>query len=137
TKTVVRRSLGERTGEYRLLEAAGGPATETAADEGFVQFAATEARDPAAPKTIRAGETLFTWNGWSLSAPRPGKAIMPDDTHADPANSAVTPFKIETAFKAKVGSLPRLRFGRKYRLRARVADLAGKSVKMPGEVAFG
>ena len=136
TKTGVWRSLCERSGEYRFLEAAGGPVTETAADEGFVQFAATEPRDPAAPKTIRAGETLFTWNGWSLAAPRPGKAIMPDDSHADPANKAVTPFKIETAFKAKVGSLPRLRFGRKYRLRARVADLAGNSVTMPGEAAF-
>ncbi len=101
TKTAVWRSLFERDGEYRFLEAAGGPRTETASDEGFVQFAATEPRDPNAPKSIRTGETLFTWNGWSLAAPRPGKAIMPDDTHDDPANSAVTPFKIETNFKAK------------------------------------
>jgi hypothetical protein len=136
TKTGKWRSLFERTGEYRFLEAVGGSVTETAADEGFVQFAATEPRDPAAPKSIRTGETLFTWNGWSLAAPRPGKAIMPDDTHADPPNAAVTPFKIETEFKAKTGSLPRLRFGRRYRLRARVADLAGNSVTKPDEVAF-
>lgn len=134
TKTGVWRSLCERDGEYRFLEAAGGPLNETAGDEGFIQFAATEPRDPAAPKTIRAAETIFTWNGWSLAAPRPGKAIMPDDSHADPANSAVTPFKIETSFKAK--RLPRLRFGRKYRLRARVADLAGNSVTNPGETSY-
>lgn len=136
TKTGSWRSLCERVGKYRFLEATGGPQTETANDEGFVQFAATEARDPAAPKSIRTGETLFTWNGWSLAAPRPGKAIMPNDSHADPANTAVTPFKIETEFKAKIGSLPRLRFGRKYRLRARVADLAGNSVTVPGDAAF-
>lgn len=136
TKTAVWRSLCERTGQYHFLEAVGGAVTETAADESFVQFAATEPGNPAALKTIRAGETLFTWNGWSLAAPRPGKAIMPDDTHADPANTAVTPFKIETNFKARVGSLPRLRFARKYRLRARVADLAGNSVTNPGEAAF-
>jgi hypothetical protein len=136
TKTATWRSLCERAGEYRFLEAAGGPVTETATDEGFVQFAATEPRDPTAPKSIRTGETLFTWNGWSLAAPRPGKAIMPDDTHADPANTAVTPFKIETTFKVPLGSLPRLRFGRKYRLRARVADMAGNSITMPGEAAF-
>ncbi len=130
------RSLCERIGKYRFLETVGGPITESADDEGFVQFAATEPRDPAAPKSIRTGETLFTWNGWSLAAPRPGKAIMPDDSHADPANTAVTPFKIETAFNAKTGSLPRLRFGRKYRLRARVADLAGNSVTVPDDAAF-
>lgn len=135
-KTATWCSLCERTGEYNFLEAMGGPTTEAAADEGFVQFASTESRDPAAPKSIRTGETLFTWNGWSLAAPRPGKAIMPDDTHADPPNEAVTPFKIETQFKAAPGSLPRLRFGRQYRLRARIADLAGNSVTNPGEAPF-
>ncbi|HEV8187375.1 MAG TPA: hypothetical protein VGP83_06480 [Pyrinomonadaceae bacterium] len=136
TKTGVWRSLCERQGTYRFLEAAGGPRNETADDEGFVQFAATEPRDPAAPKSLRAGETLFTWNGWSLAAPRPGKAIMPDDTHADPGNAAVTPFKIETTFKARPASLPRLRFGRQYRLRARVADLAGNSVTNPDDASY-
>lgn len=132
TKTAVWRSLCERTGEYNFLEAAGGPVKENAADEGFVQFAATEPRDPAARTSIRTGETLFTWNGWSLVAPRPGKAIMSDDTHENPTNTAETPFRIETNFKAKVNSLPRLRFGRKYRLRARVVDLAGNSISRPG-----
>jgi len=135
TKTATWRSLCERTGVYRFLEAAGGPLDETAADEGFVQFAVTEPRDPAAPRSLRTGETLFTWNGWSLAAGRPGLAIMPDDSHADPANDAVTPFKIETKFAARSGSLPRLRFGRKYRIRARVADLAGNSVTDPAQTA--
>jgi hypothetical protein len=135
TKTGVWRSLCERDGTYRFLEASGGPATEPAADEGFVQFGATESRDPAAANGLRAADALFTWSGWSLSAPRPGKAIMKDDSAGDPPNTAFTPFKIETTFKAKPGSLPRLRFGRKYRLRARVADLAGNSVTNPGELA--
>lgn len=135
-KTAKWRSLCQRTGTYLFLEAAGGPLEETAGDEGFVQFASTEPGDPDAPKSIRTGDTLFTWNGWSLAAPRPGKAIMPDDTHIDPPNDAVTPFKIETRFEATIGSLPRLRFGRRYRLRARVADLAGNSVTKPGEPAF-
>ena len=135
-QTATWRSLSERNGEYRFLEAVGGPQVETASDEGFVQFAATTPGDPAAPKSIRAGESLFTWSGWSLAAPRPGKSIMPDDSHADPQNPAVTPFKIETNFKAKPASLPRLRFGRTYRLRARVADLAGNSVTNPGDATF-
>lgn len=135
TKTGVWRSLCERTGTYRFLEAAGGPVEESAVDEGFVQFAATAPADPTAPKSLRTGESLFTWNGWSLAAPRPGKAILPDDTHADPPNTAATPFRVETEFRAKPFSLPRLRFGRRYRLRARVADLAGNSVLSPDDGA--
>lgn len=136
TKTGVWRSLCERVGTYRFLEAAGGPVIETAADEGFVQLAATTPSDPTAPKSLRTGESLFTWNGWSLAAPRPGKAILKDDTHGDPPNTAATPFRIETELHAKPFSLPRLRFGRRYRIRARVADLAGNSVLRPDEAAF-
>ncbi len=136
-KAGVWRSLCERTGTYRFLDdATGGTVPEAAADEGFVQLATTSSADPSAPKSLRVGETLFTWNGWSLAAPRPGKAILPDDTHADPPNTAVTPFRVETEFHAVAGSLPRLRFGRQYRLRARIADLAGNSVLRPDEPAF-
>jgi hypothetical protein len=134
-KTGVWRSLCERTGTYRFLEAVGAPVTETAAGEGFVQLGAATPADPTAPKSLRVGESLFTWNGWSLSAPRPGKAIRDDDAHVDPANTAETPFRIETEFQAKPLSLPRLRFGRRYRIRARVADLAGNSVLRPEDGA--
>lgn len=136
TTTTTWRSLSERNGSYRFLDAQGGPVDEAADDEGFVQFAATESRDPAAPPSIRTGETMFTWSGWSLAASRPGMAVMPDDSHADPGNQAVTPFRIETTFHARPGSLPRLRFGRRYRLRARIADLAGNSIAEPGQAAF-
>jgi hypothetical protein len=136
TKTAKWRSLSERRGEYRFLEAPGGPALEKASDEGFVQFAATTSMDPAVSEMIRTSESLFTWSGWSLAAPRPGKYIMPDDSHADRQNPAVTQFKIETNFTAKPASLPRLRFGRSYRLRARMVDLACNSVTEPDDRNF-
>ena len=136
TKAAKWRSLCERNGHYRFLDAAGGPADETAEDEGFVQLATTTPSDPTVAPRMRASESLFTWNGWSLVAPRPGLYIMPDDSHAERQNSAVTPFRIETNFTAKPGSLPRLRFGRSYRLRARVADLAGNSVTKPADPVF-
>jgi hypothetical protein len=136
TKTAAWRSLCERNGHYRFLDALGGPADETAEDEGFVQLAVTTPGDPTVAPTMRASESLFTWSGWSLAAPRPGLYIMPDDSHAERQNPAVTPFRIETNFTAKAGSLPRLRFGRAYRLRARVADLAGNSVTRPADPAF-
>ena len=136
TKAAKWRSLCERNGHYRFLDALGGPADETTEDEGFVQLAVTTSGAPTAAPAMRASESLFTWNGWSLVAPRPGLYIMPDDSHAARQNPAVTPFRIETNFTAKAGSLPRLRFGRSYRLRARVADLAGNSVTRPADPAF-
>ena len=132
-------SLCQRLGDYQFLEPAGGapPLSLTnEADEGFVQMGTTEPLDPAAPRVLRTHESLFTWDGWSLSAPRPGQAILPDHTTGDVDNPAVTPFKMESTFRATPGSLPRLRFGYRYRLRARVTDLAGNSVFNPGEPAF-
>jgi len=133
------RSLCRRRGTYDFLEPpGGGPALSLAdeADEGFVQMSATEPLDPNAPVVLRTHESLFTWDGWSLSAPRPGDAILPDHTTGDPDNPAVTPFKMETRFRAEPGSLPRLRFGYSYRLRARVVDLAGNSVFTPASPEF-
>jgi hypothetical protein len=43
-------------------------------------------------------------------------------------NEAVTEFKLESHFSAVSGSLPSLRFGHTYRLRARIADIAGNSI---------
>ena len=144
-------SLCQRVGTYDFLDAPaapGGKITLTPLeDEGFVQFAATEPLSTPAKKKLRTRDSLFVWDGWSLCAPRPGLSIMPDpptppgaplppvklDT---PRNKAVTNFKLETSFKAKDGSLPRLRFDHKYRLRARVCDLAGNSVFIPGDAAF-
>jgi hypothetical protein len=133
------RSLCQRRGDYDFLEPPGGGASlqlADEADEGFVQMGATEPLDPAAPRALRTHESLFTWDGWSLSAPRPGEAILPDHTTGDPDNPAVTPFKMETRFRAEPGSLPRLRFGYSYRLRARVVDLAGNSIFVPGSLDF-
>ena len=70
-------------------------------------------------------ETLFNWWGWSLSAPRPGKTM---DKNGDPAYTQSQPtgqFDLTVDFDAKPGSLPKLRYGTAYRLRARAVDLAG------------
>jgi hypothetical protein len=36
-------------------------------------------------KTMRIGETLISWDGWSLVAPRPGQIIL--DEYEDPENT--------------------------------------------------
>jgi len=107
-------------------------------------------------------EPLFRWHGWSLVAPRPGFTLGLDGNvetgstktgstapaSAGPLNpqspqdaalwrlavkikDRVSP-KIASTYWATPGSLPRLRFGHTYRLRARVVDLAGNSVDLGG-----
>jgi hypothetical protein len=117
-------SLCKRVGTYSFLRSG---RTETFEDEGFVSESVTEAADGSS-EDLFAHETLFGWDGWSLVAPRPGKTIDKDDRAADIQSRAAMSFRMETAFKPAPGSLPKLRFGGRYRLRARAVDLAGNSV---------
>lgn len=130
-------SLCQRLGIYHFAEVPGGPETLTdLEDEGFVQMGATEPIPGTATRALRVHESLFSWDGWSLCAPRPGLTILPDHTTGEAENTAVTAFKMETSFRAKPGTLPRLRYGYQYQLRARVVDLAGNSVFIPDDPAF-
>jgi hypothetical protein len=96
-------SLCQRLGTYHFLDAQPTAVTLTdLEDEGFVQMGATESLAPSATRVLRAHESLFTWDGWSLCASRPGEAILPDHTTGDVDNPAVTNFNIsrETYFIA-------------------------------------
>ena len=129
-------SLCQRNGTYNFF---GANLTRQYIDEGFVQLGVTQ---PVAaptsgsqpPNDLYLQESMFTWNGWSLSVPRPGKTIAPDGTSQalnDPAvaqSRASSDFKLVASFAAQPGTLPRLRFGTTYRIRARVVDLAGNSL---------
>ncbi|MCA9888046.1 MAG: LamG domain-containing protein, partial [Anaerolineae bacterium] len=130
-------SLCQRVGNYNIegtdLSWEGVP------DEGFAQMgmsqaAETEEGQPPATDDFYLHESMFRWEGWSLVAPRPGKTIGEQgDTNspmADPQPQPMMPFKLITTFKAASRSLPRLRFGTGYRMRVRVADLAGNSVSL-------
>ena len=130
-------SLCQRLGTYHFPDVPGGPETLTnLEDEGFVQMGATEPIPGSATRVLRTHDALFTWDGWSLCAPRPGLTILADQTPGDVPNTPVTAFHMETTFRAKPGSLPRLRFGYEYQLRARVVDLAGNSSFTPQAPAF-
>lgn len=126
-------SLCQRFGHYHFLD---GPIEHDEHDEGFVQFGATEQLTPHPTRLLRATESLFTWDGWSLSAPRPGKSLQVDGSSAVTENKAATNFRLETSFDVEPKSLPRLRYGWTYRLRARAVDLAGHSVFEPKDPAF-
>lgn len=129
TQTNSWHSLCRRNGTYRFVEAG---IEYNDDDEGWVQLGAKTApvpSDPTAPDDLYLHESLFRWDGWSLVAQRPGKAISrladPAASPERPENEPMTPFKLVASFNAPPGSLPRLRFGTEYRIRARVADLAG------------
>jgi hypothetical protein len=124
-------SLCQRVGTYSFLR---NGRTETLEDEGFVSECVTESADDSS-EDLFTHEALFGWDGWSLVAPRPGKTIDKDDQAADIQSRAATAFRLETKFKPVPGSLPRLRFGGRYRLRARAVDLAGNSVGPESEDA--
>jgi hypothetical protein len=76
------------------------------------------AHDPDATGFV--SEQLALWAGWSLAAPRPGPAEVP----APEFSNAFLPHQVT----AMPGSLPRLRFGSRYRFRARRVDLASNGL---------
>ncbi|WP_036621686.1 tetratricopeptide repeat protein [Paenibacillus alvei] len=137
------RSLHQRIGTYRTLNHPG--LIPDIADEGFIQpSVASKPENPSSPPDpvgeLYVHESLFTWDGWSLSAPRPGKSISrssraPDTTDPDTmpqhvSNTAMTGLEFETSFRVQDGTLPRLRFGQNYRLRVRTVDLAGNGLTL-------
>lgn len=125
-------SLCRRHGTYEFLDAG---VTREFDDEGWISTAVTKAADNSSPD-LAVHEVLFRWTGWSLVAPRPGQVIKPDDSHGEVQNQVPSDveFKLQTSFSASKGgakgSLPRLRFGVDYRLRARAVDLAGNSLTL-------
>ena len=91
--------------------------------------------NPRASKNspIHVHEALFGWEGWSLSAPRPGKPISnvggeehPQEEPAGRRRRAGAPAAHRDG-RSRKGTLPRLRYGRSYAFRAWAVDLAGNS----------
>ena len=132
-------SLHRRDALYELMKLPGEKLV-VPEDEGFVEPSAV--RQPDTPAEIRVHETLFSWQGWSLSVPRPHQAIVADDKPKNPPVPVVAHLEskplygLDAWYRVAAGSLPRLRYGREYQLRARAVDLAGNSVCRPGTAAF-
>lgn len=128
------QSLLRFDGRYRLK--ASGEVVETRDEEGIIRLAAGASADGSNPDVLKATEALFAWSGWSLAAPEPGLAIMPDDvTHAEGPNESPPGLPLESSFKAHPKSLPTLRFGVSYRARLRLADIAGGGLRWSGEAS--
>lgn len=146
--------LDETSGHWHTLHArraryatANGKLLDPVTDEG--SFASSFTGRPLAPgeqldagDVISVDESLVTWDGWSLAAPRPGRVISADPRDAvtahraehgteiavRPENAPLTSTGLRIDTSALPGSLPRLRFGRTYRMRLRSVDLAGNAL---------
>jgi hypothetical protein len=117
------RSLYQREGTYKI----GGDELKLL-DEGFTQLATGSSADGSSPD-LYLHESFLRWDGWSLAAPKPG-AAMDNEGATQPSDNLNPPnadYPVHPTFKAYKGSLPKLRLGRKYRLRIRGVDLAGNS----------
>jgi len=139
SKTGRWQSLHRRSAAYRIGDDE--VPFDTDEEEGFFQLAAVQPARGAEPadKDLYVHEIIARWTGWSLSVPFPGKALS---RHGDPAKAIppdgddpdyrtdepITAFKVRATYKVTPGSLPKLRFGTRYRVRARAVDLAGNSL---------
>ncbi len=107
-----------------------GTVLKDVADEGYVQSTTATETAEVEDSPVHVHEAMFSWGGWSLSAPRPGKRVRHEageeivedpDTDPDPITPIVLHARVEP------GTLPRLRYGRSYAFRAWGVDLAGNS----------
>jgi hypothetical protein len=120
------RSLHERRLE---VEVDGEQVADNQRDVGYLKGGtlAKNVADEDAPEQLH--EVIAGWEGWSLSAPPPGKTILPDgkveEPQPQPGQVAGSPVVIRS--RVQRGTLPRLRYGRSYAFRAATVDLAGNS----------
>ncbi|UCC64446.1 MAG: hypothetical protein JSV36_05140, partial [Anaerolineae bacterium] len=132
-------SLHQRVVEYTVKDPqeVSPPDEFEVTDEGYLKATSASgerADHPAASDDLYLHETVFGWEGWSLSAPRPGKRIV-EPGEGEEVGSTIArydpeednPFPLVSRVSAAPRSLPRLRIGHTYRLRARTVDLAGNS----------
>lgn len=128
-------SLHARSAKYRIGELDFDPVSEGFAadlEEGWMESAATRPAPGTDPGEAHfyLHEALARWSGWSLSAPRPDLSLPVAPQERDPvalADKPQAPFDIEVQHRVLPGSLPSLRFGRRYRVRVRLVNLAGLS----------
>ncbi|MEM1313800.1 MAG: hypothetical protein AAGI51_04545 [Pseudomonadota bacterium] len=117
------RSLCRRDAEYEFVDTAETRVEED--QEGMVRLGAASSADGENPGVFKLPETTLRWTGWSLTAPPIGRGLdIDDDAPRDLEDVAPPGLPLETEMSVRPGTLPSMRFGRTYRMRARVVDLA-------------
>ncbi|MFF7444157.1 hypothetical protein [Streptomyces sp. NPDC008122] len=120
-----RRRVRYKIGDVAIgQDASGGSDAAGLLEEGFLR---PEASTTGAGEqdALYLHQIVMRWDGWSPVAERPERIV--DTGDGMPTAAAPPPF--DAVVEADPGSLPRLRFGRDYRLRVRIADLAGGGLR--------
>ncbi|MFD5555057.1 hypothetical protein ACFWIA_14625 [Streptomyces sp. NPDC127068] len=113
-------SLHARTADYAVDGEPVGPRL-TVEEEGHLKpHAVLKERDG-----VRTDQVVAQWSGWSLAAPRPAFDGARRPAAATAQAEELVPYRFTVTCRPAKNSLPELRFGRIYQLRARVADIAG------------
>lgn len=117
------RSLCKRRVCYNIGDLSIGTGPRGLLEEGYVRpMSATTGAGAA--DSLYIHEIGLRWDGWSHAVQRPDRKVEMGRMPQLPATNP--PFK--SKIEIEPGSLPRLQFGRTYRLRVRVADLAGSGL---------
>ena len=126
------RSLQAQAGSYWFLTGGGPQELPGIEEEAVVVAGATSAGGATPPPDLYLQESLMRWGGWSLAARLPGTSLGPaDEVGADPDATQPDPaLRFRAALGVAPGSLPRLRYGQSYHVRARAVDLAGSSAAL-------
>jgi hypothetical protein len=146
SRTGAWHSLHLRNGKYVVGKIAFEP--NNGPEEGFIELATAQPAPGAKDhdKELYLHEAIARWAGWSLSVPRPGKHLsryanakdaIPRPGAGDKfaENQPETPFRIAADYTLVRGSLASLRYGVRYRVRARAVDLAGNSLRFDDKLA--
>ncbi len=96
-------------------------------DEGTVSDVITAADEGGSAINL-LHQSLFRWNGWSLVVPPPGQMLDLDDQIANPVPAPGAGLPFSMSVMVAHGTLPSLRYGRGYSFRARLVNIAGRSV---------
>ncbi|MDX2565270.1 hypothetical protein PV371_37375 [Streptomyces sp. TX20-6-3] len=125
------RSLMERQGQYQFLRQ---NQNVNVSDEGTQVVAPTTSTSPS-DTDLYLSEYLARWTGWSLAVHRLGKALTDSNTMEDTGNDIDERLQFRARFSPAPHSLPRLRFGHRYKARARTVDIAGNGLPFTTEDA--
>ncbi|MEV3954325.1 hypothetical protein [Streptomyces albogriseolus] len=96
-------------------------------DEAAVGEAITRGKDANGKPVSRLHQSVFRWNGWSLAVEPPGRTLGLGGTVQEPGPAEDPQLPFSSQVNVPNGSLPSLRYGRSYRFRVRLVDLAGRS----------
>lgn len=130
-------SLCDRTETYEFLDAQSNPSFSWPngkgyESEGTVNIAVIKPEVPQAVtaaqiKVLQQHDSLFRWENWSLCLPFPQRMVDAKTREVQPQQG--TPLRLKPKFGYVKGTLPKLRFGRRYRVRCRIVDPAGNSLR--------